>query len=722
VGVQGVLLGCEFFVWVASLVCILFALVTVAACLLVMVVIAVLCVAWAWIEVWFCLSKANGGTALLLTDGTVLIQECHLGLGTRRWWRLYPDESGSYLGGLWSRAAESHVARKYFASAVLADGRVLVAGGEFSDAGGFNTKNETNRCEIYDPVSDTWTEIDSPRSADGKPWSEIGDGACAVLADGTFLFGNARDKQTVIFDPATGGWAAQGDKNHPSSEESWVLLTDGTVLTANCSGHPRSEKFLPPSHAWVAEMDVAVDLVEDASNEIGPAVLLPDGRAFFVGTTGATALYTAPALPTELGTWAPGPNLPVAGTQQQGTKDEPGCLLVSGSVLIGIAPVNNVVDDYLSPTTFFDFDGTNLAAAGDPPDSDHKPYLGRMLLLPTGDVMYAREDDDSFYVYTRYGVPQDAWRPVIQTCSAAIAPGSTIQISGAQFNGLSQAVGYGDDSAAATNYPLVRIRNHASGHVRYCRTFGHTTTDKGGVTVASMGVATGANVIITNVEVPQDIELGDSDVFVVANGIDSLPFAATVGDPDLRPDRGRPVPGGGEAARLPRARHAGPRSQAADPRRSPGLPGQDSRRRRGQIRAARVSTAAATASGLLIIVRCRAPGMSVGAAAPMVWAVFIGLSGLNTVSWAPKTTALGSGSRLIRARRCGGRPGTPWLSSAQAAASAPANWNGRRQASIPAASSRGQAGPHCLWYTVRIGQSERRTRRSRVTRYGGMTR
>jgi hypothetical protein len=35
-------------------------------------------------------------------------------------------------------------------------------------------------------------------------------------------------------------------------------------------------------------------------------------------------------------------------------------------------------------------------------------------------------------------------------------------------------------------------------------------------------------VITTNAAVPGDIEPGESDVFVVANGIESLPFAAVV--------------------------------------------------------------------------------------------------------------------------------------------------------------------------------------------------
>ena len=42
-------------------------------------------------------------------------------------------------------------------------------------------------------------------------------------------------------------------------------------------------------------------------------------------------------------------------------------------------------------------------------------------------------------------------------------------ITGQQFNGLTQCQCYGDDYTAATNYPLVRIRNKRSGKVRYCR-------------------------------------------------------------------------------------------------------------------------------------------------------------------------------------------------------------------------------------------------------------
>src|SRR5438105_15659337 len=126
-----------------------------------------------------------------------------------------------------------------------------------------------------------------------------------------------------------------------------------------------------------------------------------------------------------------------------------------------------------------------------------------MLVIATGQVLWVREDDNSFYAFTETGQPQNSFRPVITTAPGIVHPGSTITVSGTQFNGLSQAVSYGDDYAAATNYPIVRIRNRASGTVRYCRTANHTAPAGGG-TAPAMGVATGALVVTTEVTVPGD--------------------------------------------------------------------------------------------------------------------------------------------------------------------------------------------------------------------------
>ena len=73
-------------------------------------------------------APAKLATMLLLTDGSVLAQE----LNERHWYRLQPDANGSYRDGSWQRVACSAQAPLYYASGVLRDGRVIVAGGEFN--------------------------------------------------------------------------------------------------------------------------------------------------------------------------------------------------------------------------------------------------------------------------------------------------------------------------------------------------------------------------------------------------------------------------------------------------------------------------------------------------------------------------------------------------------------------------------------------------------------
>ena len=58
----------------------------------------------------------------------------------------------------------------------------------------------------------------------------------------------------------------------------------------------------------------------------------------------------------------------------------------------------------------------------------------------------------------------------VKTSPASVVRGRTYKVSGTQFNGLSQAISFGDEFQNATNYPLVRITNNASGHVFYART------------------------------------------------------------------------------------------------------------------------------------------------------------------------------------------------------------------------------------------------------------
>jgi hypothetical protein len=440
----------------------------------------------------------NASTMLLLTDGAVMCQE----QGGINWKKLTPDNQGSYLNGTWSDLAPMHWTRRYYASAMLPDGRVIVSGGEYSNAGG-----HTDKTEIYDPEVDTWTEIDPPPG-----WGNVGDSPCSVLADGKFFMGQYNSTKTAIYDPATDTWTAGPLKASSSSEESWVLLPDDTVVTVRCNSSQRADKYDPASNTWVDGGTLPVNIIEIASSEIGAGVLMNDNRAFYAGATNHTALYSTPSIATDPGTWVAGPDFPnyTKTGQSVGCKDSPSCLLTNGRILIAAGPVDGIRDNYLTPTLFHEFDGAAITRVSDPPNATGKPYIGRMLLLPTGQVLFAAQTNE-VYIYTYFSCPDPAWRPQITSAPSIVLTFHSYTLSGRLFNGMSQAVGYGDDAMAATNYPLVRIKHLATGSVRYCRTFDHST----------MGVATGSMIVSTNFTVPGDIEEGRSELCVVANGISS---------------------------------------------------------------------------------------------------------------------------------------------------------------------------------------------------------
>ncbi len=445
----------------------------------------------------------GAGTMLLLTDGTVMCQNSD----TNQWWKLTPDNTGSYVNGTWLALANGPNSPLYFASAVLRDGRVFVAGGEYN--AGVST--DLLAAEIYNPVNNTWTSLATPAG-----WTHIGDAPSCVFPDGRIMIGYIMGGQCAIYDSVANTWTAAANKlNGSSSEETWTLLPDQTILTADCSGHPATQKYVIAANQWVSCGNTPVDLVEASSIEIGPALLLPDGRVFAVGATNHTALYTMPPNANQPGTWATGPTFPppTAGVTL-GAKDAPGCLMPNGLVLCVAGPVDNVSGDYLSPTYFFEFNpATNtIAAISNPPTNGGPPYVGRLLLLPTGQVLFAN-GSTNIQVYTPAGSPDPVWTPTITGVPSSMVPGGTYTLYGRQITGLSQAVSYGDDAQMATNYPIIRVRNTASGHIFYCRTSNYAT----------MGVNTGTVIENAQFTIPSGAELGASQITVIVNGIPSAP-------------------------------------------------------------------------------------------------------------------------------------------------------------------------------------------------------
>ena len=434
-------------------------------------------------------------TTLLLTDGTVLAQ----GYGTNEWYRYSPTVAGDYVNGTWTSVASSTEAPLYYSAGILRDGRVIYSGGEYDEF----TMTFLETSEIYDPLANTWTLIPAPPG-----WTAIGDSPGCVLPDGRWFVGRISTTQTAIFDPAAATWTAAANKLNNVSEEGWSLLPDGSILSIDATNPPNAEKYIIAADTWVAAGATPQSLV-DSIREIGAQVLLPDGRVFAIGATGFTALYTPPAIANQPGTWIAGPTIPQINNQAQGAVDAPACLLPNGRVLFTAGPITDPAS-FQAPATFFEYDPVANSISTVPGASTAAtiPYQGRMLMLPTGQVMYTT-CSSTVDVYTPDGMPDPVWAPTITACPSSVAPGGTYTLQGRQINGVSQCVYYGNDATQATNYPIVRLESNITSDIYYCRTAEFST----------LGLQTGTVVHSCEFTVPSSVPLGSYCLRLIANGI-----------------------------------------------------------------------------------------------------------------------------------------------------------------------------------------------------------
>jgi len=464
---------------------------------------------------------------LLLPDGTVLAAD-NDGIGNigYKWYKLTPDNHGSYLQGTWSNLASMHYTRLFYSSAVLRDGRVFVAGGEYGTG--------TTNAEVYDPQLNVWTIVPVPfglistnnvlGSAGGNQ-SGFVDSSCFTLPDGRVLIlpvpaalNGGIDGQTVIFDPSS-NTLSQGPKSTLSAttdEQSFVKLPDGSELTVGVGTPEKSERYItyldPPQGKWIADATVPVQLVSPLAPyaEVGPEFLLPNGNAFAIGGNPYTALYTLSGS-TNVGHWMAGPPIP----NNLGTADSGGAMMANGKILSVVGSYTS----YSAPTWFYEYDyaanafNTNIPAPGNPtPGSSDNvaTYQTAMLDLPDGTVFYSPEGSD-LYIYSPDSGPLAAGKPVIQ--SITMNSDGSYHLAGTGLNGISQGAAYGDDLQMDSNYSLVRL-NNGNGNIHYGRTYNWSSTS----------VQTGSKIVSTEVWLPPTLLPGTSYTLqVVANGNASVP-------------------------------------------------------------------------------------------------------------------------------------------------------------------------------------------------------
>jgi hypothetical protein len=481
---------------------------------------------------------ADGASVpMLMTDGTVLVQDA----GFPDWWKLTPDENGSYINGTWTQVAslQPGYSPLYHSSAVLPDGRLIVEGGEYNFDISFTNEVWTNLGAIFDPIANTWTPMTPPPFFGGIPprgiAQTIGDASSVILPNGTYMQANCCTVEQALLDAKTLTWTSTGaGKFDTNNEEGWTLLPNGKVLTVdafvpvNIPYEPtgmNSEIYNPRTGTWSSAGSTVVQLWDSwltcgelsqpfpnqPTFELGPGVLRPDGTVFYMGAdtcpdpttasgfaSGHTAIYNS-----FTGKWKAGPDIPGGNN----IADGPAALEPNGKVLMFASPSFGA-----PPSAFFEWDGKNITPAPATPNTPiDGSFFGNMLVLPTGQILFTDFSNDIEIYTPTPGHPENT-EPIVIFTPIFLKGGQSYKIYGFRFNGISQGSAYGDDVQGATNYPLVRITNLITGHVQYSRTHDHS----------SMAVASD-EFVSTHFDVPGNQERGISKLEVVANGVASDP-------------------------------------------------------------------------------------------------------------------------------------------------------------------------------------------------------
>jgi len=452
-----------------------------------------------WTPVAAVAPHANLGHMLLLSDGTVICKSNGGPADGNVWDKLTPDAQGSYVNGIWSSIAPMNDTRLFFSSQVLMDGRVYVAGGEYGT--GLATG------EVYNPLTNVWTSTPSPGG-------NVSDANSEILPDGRVLQALVAGALTgtSIYNPTTNTYITGPTAHGIHNESSWVKLPDNSILYVDRLT-TSSERYIPATNTWIVDANLPVSLYDPYGDETGAGFLLPDGRAFFLGSMGHTAYYT-PSGSTSPGVWAAGPDIPSA----KGTPDAAVAMMVNGKIICAVSPIPTSANHFPTPTTFYEFDYTTnsyalLNAPGGVASLNIGAYQTNFLDLPDGSVLYGQNQTSTssqYYIYTPAGSQLTAGKPVIANISQSTC--TSFNITGTKFNGISEGACYGDDGQMATNYPVIRLTSGSN--VYYARTSNWNST----------GVQTGSLPTSTDFTLPAGLPAGTYSLVVTANGIASDPI------------------------------------------------------------------------------------------------------------------------------------------------------------------------------------------------------
>ena len=448
---------------------------------------------------WTALNNApplGVNNCLLLTDGTVLAMN-----GAGQCERLTPDIHGSYINGTWKILQTMNSSRLFFASDVLTNGNVFVAGGEYGDANHYDA-------ELYDTLGNTWTVV--PGSSPNFGYS---DSPSEMLPNGMLLVSDSQS--TYNFYNVAANAMIHGGSCGDMNEACWLKLANQAIFTVDNYGGG-AEHYVSTTGNWVVDAASTPSGFQGGDDE---NYLLPNGHVFHAGSVANTGLYTPGATVSSAGTLVNGPTLPGVGTNQLVAGESPGAILADGNILLELAPngggASGGAPAYFYEYNYLDNTFTAVSAPGGGTSFNSTPFANSMLDLADGTVLFVGgQNSGSLYVYTPTGTPLAAGQPVITSITQN--EDGSYKLTGTGLNGISEGAMYGDDEQMACNYPLARMTNNATGYVYYGRTYNWNNT-----TVQN------TNPVMMEFSLPSALPAGTYTLVVTTVGSPSAPVLFT---------------------------------------------------------------------------------------------------------------------------------------------------------------------------------------------------
>jgi tetratricopeptide (TPR) repeat protein/N-acetylneuraminic acid mutarotase len=245
-----------------------------------------------WSTIGSMSSARTHATATLLANGKVLAAG---GAGTA--FILSSAELYDPSIGNWNANNAMSTARQYHSATLLPNGKVLVAGGQ-------NASTDLSTAELYDPSAGTWSSTGSMLSGRSSHTATLLPNG-KVLAAGGYL--GARLSTAEIYDPSAGTWAATGSLSTARYQHTATLLSNGKVLVAgggqqasNPYNFSTAELYDPAAGTWSATGSMA------SGRRSHTATPLNNGKILVAGGQSDSDLYisTAELYDPAAGTWS----------------------------------------------------------------------------------------------------------------------------------------------------------------------------------------------------------------------------------------------------------------------------------------------------------------------------------------------------------------------------------------------------------------------------------